>query len=89
MILAGALCAALIGGETAGVLAIVLIGSGFVGLVGMAFLEVGLSEDRERARTLESERRAREREQRWTNADQPRLRRRPLGRMRGRRRRLG
>ena len=89
MIVIGAACAALSGGETGGVLAIVLIGSGFVGLVGMAFLEVGLSEDRERAQALERERRARERGQRPPDADQARLHRRPLDRMRGRRRRLG
>ncbi len=79
LIVAGALCAAIVSGQTGEVLALVLIGLGFVGITGLVFLEVGLSEDRERDR----ERRARER---------PSLRlkrpRRRLDRMRGKRRRL-
>jgi len=61
------------------VLALVLIGLGFVGITGLVFLEVGLSEDRERDRAL----RARER-------PSLRLKRRRsrLDRRRGERRRL-
>jgi len=50
LVVAGALCAALIGGLTGQVLAIVLISLGLGGAVLLVFFEVGLSEDRERAR---------------------------------------
>ena len=50
LVLAGAVCGAVVSGEVGGILATVLIGSGLVWLVGLAFLEVGLSEDRERER---------------------------------------
>jgi hypothetical protein len=80
LIVAGAVCAAAVGGETGEALALVLIGLGFVGIVGLAFLEVGLSEDRER------ERAGRVRERRSVRVKRPRSR---LERMRGERRRLG
>ena len=69
---------------TAGqLLAFVLVGVGFVLAVGLVFLEVGLSEDRERARAAERQ---------ADDARPPRPRRqigrRPLERMRGSRRRL-
>jgi hypothetical protein len=80
LIVAGAVCAAVVGGETGEVLALVLIGLGFVGIVGLVFLEVGLSEDRER------ERMGRGRERRSVRVKRPRSR---LERMRGERRRLG
>jgi hypothetical protein len=54
---AGVVCAAAVAGEAGQILALVLIGGGLVGFIGLAFLEVGLSEDRERER----ERRRRER----------------------------
>jgi hypothetical protein len=79
LILAGAVCAAAIGGETGEVLALVLIGLGFVGVVSLVFLEVGLSEDRERERT------DRIRGRRSLRLKRPRRR---LDRMRGDRRRL-
>jgi hypothetical protein len=50
LVLAGALCAALVGGLTGEVLAIALVSLGLGGAVLLVFLEVGLSEDRERAR---------------------------------------
>jgi hypothetical protein len=50
LLAAGAVCGAVVSGEVGEILAIVLIGSGLVWLVGLAFLEVGLSEDRERER---------------------------------------
>lgn len=50
LVLAGVVCAIAIGGGTGQVLALVLIGVGLVVAVSLAFLEVGLSEDRERAR---------------------------------------
>lgn len=57
LVLAGALCAALVGGITGQVLTIVLMSAGFGGAVLLVFLEVGLSEDRERTRQEERARR--------------------------------
>ena len=57
LVLAGAACAALVGGLTGKLLTIVLMSLGFAGAVLLVFLEVGLSEDRERA--AEAERRSR------------------------------
>jgi hypothetical protein len=59
LVLAGGLCAALVGGVTGEVLTIVLMSAGLGGAVLLAFLEVGLSEDRERA-MLEERRRRRQ-----------------------------
>jgi hypothetical protein len=86
LIVAGAACAAAISGEAGGVVAIVLIGLGSVGIVGLVFLEVGLSEDRE----LRLEQLARDRErQRAERADRPKPAKRfRLDRRRGERRRL-
>jgi hypothetical protein len=50
LIVAGIVCAAAVAGVTGQVLAMVLIGSGLVILTGLVFMEVGLSEDRERER---------------------------------------
>lgn len=50
LVIAGAICAALLTGGAAQILAFLLIGLGFVLATGLVFLEVGLSEDRERAR---------------------------------------
>ena len=50
LIVAGTVCAAAVAGVTGQVLAIFLIGSGLVILTGLVFMEVGLSEDRERER---------------------------------------
>ena len=60
-------------------MALVLSGLGFVGIVGLVFLEVGLSEDRER------ERAGRVRERPVAGMKRPRS---GLERMRGERRRL-
>jgi hypothetical protein len=78
LVLGGALSAALVGGATGELLALALIGIGLVGATTLVFLEVGLSEDRERARDLK-----RRREPAPKHAEPPRL-----GRMRGRPRRL-
>ena len=56
LLVAGALCAAAVGGETGEVLAMVLIGLGLVAATSLVFLEVGLSEDRERARERKAQR---------------------------------
>ena len=77
LIVAGVACAALVGGSTGPILAIVLIGGAFVLGTSLVFFEVGLSEDR--ARALEQRRASR------THPDQtprrrlqrPRHRRRP------------
>jgi hypothetical protein len=60
-VLAGVVCAAVVGGETGQILALVLVGSGLVGVAGLAFMEVGLSEDRERERDQRRAERDRER----------------------------
>jgi hypothetical protein len=59
LVVAGAICAAVIGEGTGQVLAIVLISIGLGGALLLLFLEVGLSEDREHARDEERRRRRR------------------------------
>jgi hypothetical protein len=78
LVLAGALCAVFVNGEVGQLLALVLIGVGFIVATGLVFLEVGLSEDRELAR----EHRAR-RPRRPERTPRPKLER-----SRGHRRRL-
>ena len=81
LVVAGGVGAAVFSGTLSQVLALVLIGVGFVLATSLVFLEVGLSEDRERAR----EERKREERKRTTEHARRRLR---LDRMRGRPRRL-
>jgi hypothetical protein len=50
LILAGVLCAALLGGGAGPVLAIVLAGLGLILALSLVFFEIGLSEDHDRAR---------------------------------------
>jgi hypothetical protein len=54
LVIAGVVCAAVISGATGQVLALVLIGIGLVAATSLVFLEVGLSEDRERDREATS-----------------------------------
>jgi hypothetical protein len=61
LVVAGGVCAAVVGGVTGQVLTIVLVSAGLGGAVLLVFLEVGLSEDRELA---EDEERRRRRERR-------------------------
>ena len=61
LVVAGALSAAFVSGFTGEVLTLVLMSIGLVGAVLLVFLEVGLSEDRERARDEERRRKAAER----------------------------
>jgi hypothetical protein len=56
LVLAGVVCAVLIGGSVGQLLTFVLVALGLGGAVLLVFYEVGLSEDHERAR--EAERRA-------------------------------
>ena len=51
LVIVGAICAVAIGGGTGPILALVFIGVGLVLATSLVFLEVGLSEDRERARS--------------------------------------
>ena len=81
LVIVGGLCAAVIGGGTGQVLALVLIGIGLVEATSLVFLEIGLSEDRDRAR--ERKRRPPDRAERPARPDRPRL-----GWSRGRPRRL-
>ena len=78
LVIAGAASPAVIGGGAGEIVAMVLIGLGFVVATSLVFLEVGLSEDRERARSVPR------RSERHRLSDRPRL-----DRMRGRPRRLG
>jgi hypothetical protein len=50
LVIAGAACAAAVAGVAGEVLTIVLVSAGLGGAVLLVFLEVGLSEDRDRAR---------------------------------------
>ena len=75
------------GGTFGQVLAIVLISLGLVLAVALVFYEVGLSEDRERARE-EQERREQDEARKREGAPRRRIRVRRLERRRGERRRL-
>jgi hypothetical protein len=75
LVLAGALCAALVSGGAGAMLALVLIGVGFVVAMGLVFLEVGLSEDRERARERSSRSPARPRPVTRARPTRPKLER--------------
>jgi hypothetical protein len=57
LVVAGAACAAAVAGVAGEVLTIVLVSAGLGGAVLLVFLEVGLSEDRERAREQSARRR--------------------------------
>jgi hypothetical protein len=56
LVVAGAACAAFVDGLTGQLLTIVLLSLGLAGAVLLVFLEVGLSEDRERAREAQRRR---------------------------------
>ena len=56
LVLAGVLCAVLLSGGVGQISAFLLIGTGFVLAMGLVFLEVGLSEDAERARERQARR---------------------------------
>ena len=84
LVVAGVSCAVAIGGGTGQMLALVLIGLGLVLATGLAFMEVGLSEDRQLAR----EEHARTGRTSGRVPRTPRLNRPDLGRSRDHPRRL-
>jgi hypothetical protein len=86
-VVAGLVCAVAIGGGAGQILALVLVGIGLVAAVSLVFYEVGLSEDRERAREEERTREALARRSRPPSGRRLRPVAR-LGRMRGHQRRL-
>jgi uncharacterized membrane protein YhiD involved in acid resistance len=84
LVIAGAVGAAAFPGTVGQLIALVLIGLGFVLATSLVFLEVGLSEDRERAREQARRAKAQSRDRR----ERERQRKPRLDRMRGRPRRL-
>jgi hypothetical protein len=56
LVVAGVICALVIGGVTGEALALALVSLGFGAVVLLVFLEVGLSEDRDRAKDEERRR---------------------------------
>jgi hypothetical protein len=74
LVVAGTMCAVLLDGFTGEVLTLALLGLGLVGAVALVFLEIGLSEDRERAR---GERRRKPPKHGRETEPPPRFRRRP------------
>jgi len=75
LFIAGAACAALVGGITGEVLTITLMSAGLAGALLLVFLEIGLGEERDLA---SDEQRRRKRERLALGGRQrPRLRRRP------------
>jgi hypothetical protein len=75
LVVAGGICAAWVGGLTGEVLAIALVTAGLGEAVLLAFLEVGLSEERERAK--DEERRSGRKQRRIDAGLRPPFRRRP------------
>jgi hypothetical protein len=52
LVLGGVLCGAAIPGTAGGTICTVLVGLGLIGVVSLVFYDVGLTEDRDRAREL-------------------------------------
>src|SRR5947209_15663290 len=64
LVVAGVVCAAVVASGLGAALALVLISLGLILAVSLVFLEVGLSEDRERAREAAARRREEEKQRR-------------------------
>jgi hypothetical protein len=96
LVICGVVCAAVISGELGQLLALVLIGLGLVLATAFVFMEVGLSEDRERAREEQAREQGARQDRAGEDGQRPRglaspsgrLRRPNLERSRGHRRRL-
>ena len=92
LVIAGAICAAVVSGSAGQVLAMVLIGLGLVLATALVFLEVGLSEDRQRAKEERErtrvERQRASRDEAQLSLRSGRLKRPSLGRSRDHPRRL-
>lgn len=88
LVVAGVACAAALGGGIGQILALVLIGLGLVAATSLVFLEVGLSEDRERAREGASPPPSPSKRASRPPSPSKRRERLKLGRSRGHRRRL-
>jgi hypothetical protein len=59
VVIAGILCGAIIPGTTGGTICTAVVGVGLVGVVSLVFYDVGLTEDRDRARRRERDERLR------------------------------
>jgi hypothetical protein len=59
VVIAGILCGAIIPGTTGGTICTAVVGVGLVGVVSLVFYDVGLTEDRDRARRRERDDRLR------------------------------
>ena len=82
LVIAGAVCAGAVQGEPGQILALALIGSGLVILVGLVFMEVGVSEDRERERERRRTERLKQRAETRARSEARRARPRALFRPR-------
>jgi hypothetical protein len=85
VVFVGVACGALIPGSAGGTAATVLVGIGLVGVVSLIFYEIGLTEDRDRAREA---RRVEPRSEERPSPKHEEGRLRPIDRRRGQRRRL-
>lgn len=89
LVMAGGIGSAVVGGTVGQVLALALISLGLVLATGLVFLEVGLSEDKERAQEAERRQAAQRQLSRDNGSQQRQPKARPrLARLRGSRRRL-
>ena len=77
LVAAGSVCAVLVDDFTGEVLTLALVGLGLVGAVVLVFLEIGLSEDRQRARDEERRRPSGDRPESAPRVRRPRRPRRP------------
>lgn len=71
VVVLGVICGAVIPGTLGGTVCTIVVGLGLIGVVSMIFYDVGLTEDRERAKTQERERIDRELGRRRTGAGGP------------------
>jgi hypothetical protein len=77
LVVAGGICAALVGGVTGEILTIVLISAGLGGALLLVFFEIGLGEERDLARDERARRKRDQRRLRARERSELRRRRRP------------